>query len=68
MPPDYKISVGEKGPIMVRANNQAQARNFAVRDIVKVETLTTDDAIKLAKEGQEILDATKEPEVPSGEQ
>jgi hypothetical protein len=60
--PDYKVKVGDKGPIMIKANNQAQARNFAVRNIVTVETLTVEEAIRLAGEGEKLQDATKEPE------
>lgn len=52
---------------MVRAANKAQAIRFACHKIVSIDLLTTEDAIKLAKEGQELLDATAEDE-PAEEQ
>jgi folate-binding Fe-S cluster repair protein YgfZ len=63
--PDYRVTVAGEGPMMIRANNQAQARNYAVREKVKIESLTTEEAIRLAKEGQDLLDATAEPEAQS---
>lgn len=64
---DYKVQVGDAGPIMVRAANKAQAIRFATHKIVKIDLLTTEDAIRLAKDGQELLVATGEDE-PAEEQ
>jgi hypothetical protein len=63
---DYKVQVGEAGPLMVRAANKAQAIRFACHKIVSIEILTTEDAIRLGKAGQELLDATGELEIDSG--
>lgn len=62
--PDYKITVKGVAPIMVRALNPSAARNWAVRDSVTVEPLTTDDAIAMARKGQDVIDITKEPVEP----
>ncbi len=60
--PDYKIEIAETGPMMIRAKTQAGAIRFATKQKVKIELLKTDDAIAMAKDGQELLDATAEPD------
>lgn len=37
-----------------------------MRDKIKVEALTTDDAISLAKAGKELIDIAAEPEAQTG--
>lgn len=61
---DYKLELPNSDPIMVRANNRAQAIRYATHKLVKIEILTTDEAIRLAKLGQELHDATGEPDEP----
>lgn len=64
---DYKVTLPNAEPVMVRAANKAQAIRFVTHNKVAIELLTTEDAIKLAKTGQELLDATgmePEPEQP----
>jgi hypothetical protein len=62
---DYKVTIDGCDPIMVRAANQAQARNHAVRQKVKIEILTTEDAIALAKDGKELeIAGDEQPEQP----
>lgn len=64
--PDYRVEIEATGPLMIRAKTQAGAIRFATKQKVKIALLTTDDAIKLAKEGQELLDATDEPDDDGG--
>lgn len=59
--PDYIVKVADSPPIPVRAANQAAARNFAVRQRVTVEPLTTDDAMAFGAAGVAMQDATAEP-------
>ena len=64
---DYKVTLPKAYPIMVRAANRAQAIRYATHKLVTIEILTTDEAIRLAKLGQELHDATgmePEPEQP----
>lgn len=61
---DYRLELPNSDPIMVRANNRAQAIRYATHKLVKIEILTTDEAIRLAKQGQELHDATGEPDEP----
>lgn len=63
---DYKVELPNADPIMVRANNRAQAIRYATHKLVKIESLTTEEAIRLAKAGQELQDATSEPEGDQG--
>lgn len=48
--PDYKVTIGNEPPMPVRANNKQAARNHAVRELVKVETLTIEDAMKFGRD------------------
>jgi hypothetical protein len=59
---DYRLQLPNADPIMVRANNRAQAIRYATHRLVKIEILTTEEAIRLAKAGQELHDATSEPD------
>ena len=59
--PDYRVTVEGSDPMPIRAANQAQARNFAVRNKVKVETLTIDDAMEFGRNGINIMIASDEP-------
>lgn len=65
---DYRLELPNSDPIMVRANNRAQAIRYATHKLVKIEILTTDEAIRLAKLGQELHDATGEPETEADAQ
>ncbi len=63
---DYRVKLPNAEPLMVRANNKAQAILFATHRLVKIELLTTEEAIRLGKAGQELHDATGEPEADQG--
>lgn len=52
--PDYKVTVAGGAAIPVRAHNPTSARNHAVRQQVKVEKLTTDDAIAFGRAGVDL--------------
>lgn len=74
--PDYKITIAGQRPFPATAPNPSVARNWAVRERVKVEPLTTRDAIEFGKAGVDIIDveaegatppAIEEPEAPKPE-
>lgn len=63
--PDYKVTVAGADPMPIKAANPTSARNHAVRHKVKVEKLTTEDAIAFGKAGIDLQiagdDAEQEP-------
>lgn len=59
--PDYKVTIEGCEPIPVRASNNIAARNHAVRQKVKVEQLTTEDAIAFGGKGVALQIAGEEP-------
>jgi hypothetical protein len=62
---DYKVTVEGSAPIPVRASNSASARNHAVKQKVKVEKLSTEDAIQFGRDGIELQIAGED--VPEAE-
>lgn len=67
--PDYKVTIEGAEAIPVRAQNVAAARNHAVKEKVKVEKLTTEDAMEFGRKGIPISvagDDAEEPPVPAG--
>jgi hypothetical protein len=62
--PDYKVTVEGSDPFPLTAPNPSAARNWAVRDKVKVEPLTARDAIAFGKAGMDITDISALPEEP----
>lgn len=65
--PDYKVTVEGSDPIPINAKNKDAARNWAVRQRVTVETLTTADAMAFGAKGVALQIAGEDAQEPAAE-
>jgi hypothetical protein len=66
--PDYYVMIEGCSPVPVRAANSAAARNWLVRNKVKVEQLTTEHAIECGVRGVALVVAGEDTEDPAPEE
>lgn len=65
--PAYKVTVEGSDPLPIDAPNPTSARNRAVRERVKVERLSTADAMAFGRKGIELIVVGEEEAEPEAE-